>query len=148
MHQQTGNDAEPGIIPRAMRDVFGYIKKTPSREYLLRCSYLEIYNETIHDLLSPSGAPVGLQGAQARRTIVYYVPTVMSMLRRCGESSHYPSPSRRGRDLPEVCSWGNTTRRSQSANCKYGLERTQFTESQCFQNCCGEQGEGVPKRYY
>lgn len=59
---QTGNDTEPGIIPRAMRDVFGYIKKTPSREFLLRCSYLEIYNETIHDLLSHSGAPVGLQG--------------------------------------------------------------------------------------
>ena len=45
-----------------MRDVFGCIKKTPSREFLLRCSYLEIYNETIHDLLSPSGTPVGLQG--------------------------------------------------------------------------------------
>jgi len=37
-----------------MKDVFSYIRKTPTREYLLRCSYLEIYNETIHDLLSPS----------------------------------------------------------------------------------------------
>jgi len=60
--EQTGSEAEPGIIPRSMKDVFGYIKKTPSREFLLRCSYLEIYNETIHDLLSHSDAPVGLQG--------------------------------------------------------------------------------------
>ncbi|KAL4263015.1 Kinesin-like protein [Pleurotus pulmonarius] len=49
----SGTNEEPGIIPRAMRDVFGYIKKTPEREYLLRCSYLEIYNETIVDLLAP-----------------------------------------------------------------------------------------------
>lgn len=49
----SGTNEEPGIIPRAMRDVFGYIKKTSEREYLLRCSYLEIYNETIVDLLAP-----------------------------------------------------------------------------------------------
>ena len=44
---------EPGIIPRSMRDIFGFIKRTPQREYLLRCSYLEIYNETVVDLLAP-----------------------------------------------------------------------------------------------
>lgn len=37
-----------------MRDVFAYIRQTPSREYLLRCSYLEIYNEAIFDLLAPT----------------------------------------------------------------------------------------------
>ncbi|KIJ54215.1 hypothetical protein M422DRAFT_25159 [Sphaerobolus stellatus SS14] len=67
----TGTDSEPGIIPRAMRDVFGYIKKTPSREFLLRCSYLEIYNETIHDLLSPSGTPVGLQSGIGNQVIIH-----------------------------------------------------------------------------
>ncbi|KAF8527599.1 kinesin-domain-containing protein [Hysterangium stoloniferum] len=67
----TGNEEEPGIIPRAMRDVFGYIKHMPSREFLLRCSYLEIYNETIHDLLSHSGAPVGLQGGVGNQVIIH-----------------------------------------------------------------------------
>ncbi|KAL0572588.1 Kinesin-like protein kip2 [Marasmius crinis-equi] len=57
----SGDDAEPGIIPRSMRDVFGFIKRTPDREYLLRCSYLEIYNETIHDLLAPPGSGSGNQ---------------------------------------------------------------------------------------
>ena len=37
-----------------MRDVFAFIRRTPSREFLLRASYLEIYNEQIHDLLSPA----------------------------------------------------------------------------------------------
>ncbi|QRV78359.1 kinesin motor domain protein [Ceratobasidium sp. AG-Ba] len=60
----SGSDDQPGIIPRAMRDVFGYIKKHPDREFLLRASYLEIYNEQIHDLLAPTNAtPVSLQGA-------------------------------------------------------------------------------------
>lgn len=51
--RQSGNEDQPGIIPRAMKDVFSHIRRTPTREYLLRCSYLEIYNETIYDLLSP-----------------------------------------------------------------------------------------------
>lgn len=52
----TGTDDEPGIIPRAMKDVFAHICRTPAREYLLRCSYLEIYNEQVFDLLAPSSA--------------------------------------------------------------------------------------------
>lgn len=63
---QSGDEEQPGIIPRAMKDVFAYIRRTPSREYLLRCSYLEIYNENIHDLLAPpstaSSQPVQIHG--------------------------------------------------------------------------------------
>src|SRR5882757_9271652 len=63
---QSGDEDQPGIIPRAMKDVFAYIRRTPTREYLLRCSYLEIYNEAIHDLLAPpSSQPVQIQGTGA-----------------------------------------------------------------------------------
>ncbi|KAH9924668.1 kinesin-domain-containing protein [Epithele typhae] len=65
----SGDEDQPGIIPRAMKDVFAYIKRQPSREYLLRCSYLEIYNEAIHDLLAPPSSsvsqPVQIQGSGA-----------------------------------------------------------------------------------
>jgi hypothetical protein len=45
--------------------VFAFITCT-LREYLLCCSYLEIYNETIYDLLAPSSTPaVQLQGSDA-----------------------------------------------------------------------------------
>ncbi|KAF7978655.1 hypothetical protein HWV62_45172 [Athelia sp. TMB] len=54
----SGDPDEPGVVPRAMKDIFRIIKETPDREYLLRCSYLEIYNETIHDLLGAgAGGP-------------------------------------------------------------------------------------------
>ncbi|KAL4207679.1 P-loop containing nucleoside triphosphate hydrolase protein [Rhizopus microsporus] len=48
-----GTEKEPGVIPRAVEEVFSYIEEdTSGREYLLRVSYMEIYNERIKDLLS------------------------------------------------------------------------------------------------
>ena len=49
-----GTRDSPGVIPLAITDIFSYIRETPSREFLLRVSYLEIYNEKIHDLLTPA----------------------------------------------------------------------------------------------
>ncbi|XP_074084872.1 centromere-associated protein E isoform X2 [Macrotis lagotis] len=40
-----------GVIPKAVNDIFKKIKEIPEREFLLRVSYMEIYNETITDLL-------------------------------------------------------------------------------------------------
>ncbi|KHN99885.1 kinesin [Metarhizium album ARSEF 1941] len=55
-----GTASSPGVIPLAITDIFSYIRETPSREFLLRVSYLEIYNEKIYDLLSmPTGSGVG-----------------------------------------------------------------------------------------
>ncbi|MCJ1477912.1 hypothetical protein MMC13_006586 [Lambiella insularis] len=51
-YSMKGLNSSPGIIPRAITDIFSYIRETPRREYLLRVSYLEIYNEKIYDLLS------------------------------------------------------------------------------------------------
>ena len=56
-----GTASSPGVIPLAITDIFSYIRETPSREFLLRVSYLEIYNEKIHDLLSmPTTNGVGM----------------------------------------------------------------------------------------
>ncbi|XP_078004966.1 uncharacterized protein LOC110223091 [Phascolarctos cinereus] len=43
-----------GVIPKAINDIFIKIKEIPEREFLLRVSYMEIYNETITDLLCDS----------------------------------------------------------------------------------------------
>ncbi|KAK6907889.1 hypothetical protein I203_101890 [Kwoniella mangroviensis CBS 8507] len=51
-HTLSGSSMEPGIIPLAISDLFSQIRSTPDREFLLRASYLELYNETIIDLLS------------------------------------------------------------------------------------------------
>jgi centromeric protein E len=50
-----GTASSPGIIPLAITDIFSFIRETPEREFLLRVSYLEIYNEKIHDLLAGPG---------------------------------------------------------------------------------------------
>jgi Kinesin motor domain len=50
-------DAEHrGIIPNAFEHIFGFIDDCPNNKstmkFLVRCSYLEIYNEDIRDLLN------------------------------------------------------------------------------------------------
>ncbi|KAE9598299.1 hypothetical protein Lal_00003970 [Lupinus albus] len=54
-HTMHGNQRSPGIIALAVKDVFSIIQETPNREFLLRVSYLEIYNEVVNDLLNPAG---------------------------------------------------------------------------------------------
>jgi len=41
-----------GIIPRTFGHIMDVIETNTNKNFLLRCSYLEIYNEEIHDLLS------------------------------------------------------------------------------------------------
>ncbi|KAG5405547.1 hypothetical protein IGI04_011666 [Brassica rapa subsp. trilocularis] len=52
-HTMRGSPTEPGVIPLAVHDMFETIYQDTSREFLLRMSYLEIYNEDINDLLAP-----------------------------------------------------------------------------------------------
>ncbi|XP_016349657.1 centromere-associated protein E-like isoform X2 [Sinocyclocheilus anshuiensis] len=49
-----GSERNAGVIPLAMADVFKTIKNCPKKEFLLRVSYMEIYNETVTDLLCES----------------------------------------------------------------------------------------------
>ena len=41
-----------GIIPRSFNHIVALISKANDKNFLLRCSFIEIYNENIHDLLS------------------------------------------------------------------------------------------------
>lgn len=57
-----------GIIPRSISYLFDKIKNQGSRNYTVYCSYLQIYNEKIFDLLNPapfhdgnSGSSTGLK---------------------------------------------------------------------------------------
>ena len=40
-----------GIIPNAFHHIFDRISSTPNKQFMVRASYLEIYNEDIVDLL-------------------------------------------------------------------------------------------------
>lgn len=60
-HTITGTPQEPGIIHLTMQDLFERIaEKTEEKVIEVSLSYLEIYNETIRDLLVPGGSKAGL----------------------------------------------------------------------------------------
>jgi len=65
-----GTDSDPGIIPRSLVDIFQGIEKieanppksdlaeVTTREWTVKLSYLEVYNETIYDLLTEKQRPL------------------------------------------------------------------------------------------
>ena len=70
-HTMLGVPNDPklrGIIPNCFAHIFGFIdEKNDGMKFLVRCSYLEIYNEEIHDLLDDTrGAQKG-PGAVQRK---------------------------------------------------------------------------------
>lgn len=57
-----GNHQHPGIMVLTMRDLFHAIAdKKSERQYHLSVSYMEIYNETIRDLLVENSKPLALR---------------------------------------------------------------------------------------
>ena len=45
-------DINKGIIPRSFDLMFNIIKTTYNTNFLIQCSYLELYNEEVRDLLA------------------------------------------------------------------------------------------------
>ncbi|KAI9802465.1 MAG: hypothetical protein M1825_002850 [Sarcosagium campestre] len=60
-HTITGTAQQPGIIFLTMQELFERIaERSTEKETEVSLSYLEIYNETIRDLLVPGGSKAGL----------------------------------------------------------------------------------------
>ena len=56
------SEEDRGIIPKVIRHIFGFIDGAEKEvKFLVRCSYLEIYNEKVLDLLNLSKEQEGLQ---------------------------------------------------------------------------------------
>ncbi|KAG6084873.1 hypothetical protein E4U33_002759 [Claviceps sp. LM78 group G4] len=80
-HTITGTAQHPGIIFLTMQELFEKIdERSQDKTTELSLSYLEIYNETIRDLLVPGGSPSGLMLREDSNQAV----TVF------GLSSHHP----------------------------------------------------------
>jgi kinesin family protein 11 len=50
---------DSGVIPRAVSHIFNHLESQQHSEYSVRCSFLELYNEEITDLLSSSAPSTG-----------------------------------------------------------------------------------------
>lgn len=51
-HTMMGSKEDPGIIRHAISHIFDAIEDTPNKQFLLRVSYMEIYQEKVTDLLA------------------------------------------------------------------------------------------------
>ncbi|XP_041041231.1 centromere-associated protein E-like [Carcharodon carcharias] len=97
-YTMMGNAVAPGLIPLAICNLFSVINDTPNREFLLRVSYMEIYNESVSDLLAgPKRRPLEVREDMER--IVYVAnlteelavtyEDVMKLVQKGEKNRHY-----------------------------------------------------------
>ncbi|KAG5612939.1 hypothetical protein H5410_024220 [Solanum commersonii] len=91
----TQNDA--GIIQRAVNEIFQKIEMTTNREFLIRVSYMEIYNEDINDLFAVENQKLqihesldrGVFVAGLREEIVNDAEQVLELIQRGEVNRHF-----------------------------------------------------------
>jgi kinesin family protein 18/19 len=89
-HTITGTEQQPGIIFLTMQELFEKIEeRSGEKQTEVSLSYLEIYNETIRDLLVPGG---GKQGLMLREDANQAVSVA-------GLSSHHPRDTKEVMDM-------------------------------------------------
>ena len=69
---KDGNVENRGVIPRAIEQIFSYIQRnaSPRMRFLVRASYLQIYNEQISDLLKPERSNLAIREDKRRGVFV------------------------------------------------------------------------------
>ena len=75
-----GNNQSPGIIPLTIKALFEEIAHSEHRKFSVQASFMELYNETVNDLLNDSNKNLdlkeNLQGIYIKNLTVKEVKTV------------------------------------------------------------------------
>lgn len=94
-HTMLGNEQDPGVTPRAIEQVLQHASASKTRQFHVRASYVEIYNDKIHDLQRPDRSDLQIRQDKAGRvyveaeeTIVESLDDAMNILRVGQESRH------------------------------------------------------------
>ncbi|XP_063338103.1 kinesin-like protein KIF22 [Pelmatolapia mariae] len=72
-HTMLGSSEQPGVIPRAVREVFKLVKAKDASDgwdYSIGMSYLEIYNEKVLDLLSPNSQDLPIREDKDKNILI------------------------------------------------------------------------------
>ena len=72
-----GTGENPGIMPRSILDLFEYIERENSLDFKIVISYIEVYNETLRDLLTSSDDSINLRDDPKLGSIVVGAKTVI-----------------------------------------------------------------------
>ena len=65
-HTMIGTASQPGVMVQTMHDLFNGMRQRETGKYEVSVSYMEVYNEQIRDLLSPSPTASPLQLREER----------------------------------------------------------------------------------
>ena len=91
-----GDSAQPGLLALSLHHVFSAIERRMGDKWLLRVSYIEIYNERIRDLLEPSNDNLAVhvskeKGAHVtpREEVVRSVEECAALLEEGEKHRHY-----------------------------------------------------------
>lgn len=69
-HTMLGSDSDPGVTQRAIAHVLRVAAASKTRSFLVRASYVEIYNDKINDLSAPARKDLNIREDKAGRVFV------------------------------------------------------------------------------
>ncbi|KAL0224051.1 hypothetical protein P9112_003441 [Eukaryota sp. TZLM1-RC] len=78
-HSMMSSHDDPGVVYRALSDIFDHIEAFFDRHYLVRVSFIEIYNGKIFDLLEPQNKPCLRTDGQTNSVVLYSVQEFVVM---------------------------------------------------------------------
>jgi len=88
-YTMVGNERDPGLMVMSLRDIFNQMNADNDKDFHVRCSYLEVYNEIIYDLLQANSPgldlredpELGPQAAGLKRVEVNSADRIFQLLR-------------------------------------------------------------------
>lgn len=82
-------DEDIGVIPRAMQDIFERIEKCSDKaEFLVKCSFMELYQEQLYDLLSTKTKEESVVDLREDRSGVFFVGLTEEVVRTAKETTN------------------------------------------------------------
>jgi hypothetical protein len=82
-YSMTGNSSAPGIIPRAISEIFSIIEATAAQEndvfFYVRLSYVELYNNNFRNLLEFASKELALKEKNNERYMALLIASTLSI---------------------------------------------------------------------
>ena len=130
-HTMAGTESDPGVMPRAIADIFKLAKQEDDFNWKFSLTYIEIYNERIRDLLNPSEHDLDVREDPKKGNVVAgAVEVAVTSLKQ----------------IMELMEKGSMHRTTESTNCNQTSSRSHAVMQI---NCVGvnkfqERGRGKP----
>jgi kinesin family protein 3/17 len=104
-------EEDRGIIPKVIRHIFGFIDgDDKERKFLVRCSYLEIYQEKVLDLLNISKEQNGLQIKEDPQKGTYVKDLTTVIVKNVAETERALFAGIKGRKVGETAMNSDSSR--------------------------------------